>query len=139
MSILLKENILTQSQITTKNQAIHLLVTQLQKNDYVTEGFEQAVLAKEKIMNTAIGFGVAIPHALETMKSTIIRTGLAILTTPDGINWGDEIVKLIILIAAKDDEHMSLLSQIALACSSEEAVNKIVDMTQEEIIQQFKI
>ena len=58
------------------------------------------------------------------MKSEIQNSGIVIMTFPNGIQWGnDQVVKLVIGIAGKGEEHMDILSNIALTCSSDEAVD----------------
>lgn len=57
----------------------------------------------------------------------IKASGIAALIVPDGILWNDETVRLVIGIAGADQEHLSILSNVALTLNQEEAVRKIVD------------
>lgn len=137
MTILLKENIVTSSNLQNKKEVIHFIAERLYKYNYVTQDFETAMLEKEKVFDTAIGFGVAIPHAIETMKDTILRSGLVIMTFPNGLQWGEKIVKFVVAIAATGDEHMELLSKIALSCTSEEEVDQLSKLSQDQLFQMF--
>ena len=96
------------------------------------------MLDKEPVFNTAIGNGLAIPHGIESMRGEIKNSGLVIMTFPEGIDWGGETVKLVIGIAAIGEEHMDVLTKIADACDSEEAVDEIVAKSVDEIYDMFK-
>ena len=88
-SILKKENILINSKLSNKEEIIKKLGNILYENGYTTDRYVEALLEKEKVFNTAIGFGLAIPHGIETMKSEIKESGLAIMTVPEGVDWGN--------------------------------------------------
>ena len=95
-------------------------------------------MEKEKVFNTAIGFGLAIPHGIESMKSEIKESGLAIMTVPEGVDWGNgNTVKLIVAIAGKGEEHIDILSNIALSCTSEEEVNRLASASVDELYNTF--
>ena len=72
------------------------------------------------------------------MRGEIKNSGLVIMTFPEGIDWGGETVKLVIGIAAIGEEHMDVLTKIADACDSEEAVDEIVAKSVDEIYDMFK-
>ena len=97
------------------------------------------MIAKEDIFNTAIGNNLAIPHGVESVIGEIKNSGLAIMTYPDGIDWGDgEIVKLVIAVASAGDDHVETLGKIATTCESEEAVERIIHLSVDEIYDLFK-
>ena len=123
-NILKKECIIIGSTLTQKDDVIKEIGRLMSENGYATPAYTTAMLEKEKVFNTAIGYGLAIPHGIETMKSEIQNSGIVIMTFPNGIQWGnDQVVKLVIGIAGKGEEHMDILSNIALTCSSDEAVD----------------
>ncbi len=137
-SILKKENILINSKLSNKEEIIKKLGNILYENGYTTDRYVEALLEKEKVFNTAIGFGLAIPHGIETMKSEIKESGLAIMTVPEGVDWGNgNTVKLIVAIAGKGEEHIDILSNIALSCTSEEEVNRLASASVDEIYNTF--
>ncbi len=68
-------------------------------------------------------------------KKEVLATGLSVVTVPDGVDFGDgNIVKLLIGIAGKGDEHLEILSQIAIICSEEENVEKLIQASSKEEI-----
>ena len=118
--VLLKKNIILNNKPVPKNDAIRMI-------------------AKEDIFNTAIGNNLAIPHGVESVIGEIKNSGLAIMTYPDGIDWGDgEIVKLVIAVASAGDDHVETLGKIATTCESEEAVERIIHLSVDEIYDLFK-
>lgn len=125
-NILKKECIVINSPLTEKDEVIKEVGRIMTENGYATPAYTTAMLEKEKVFNTAIGYGVAIPHGIETMKNEILSSGLVIMTFPNGLSWGnDQTVKVVIGIAGKGEEHMDILSNIALTCTSDEAVDVI--------------
>ena len=106
---------------------------------YVTEKYVDGMIAKEDVFNTAIGNSLAIPHGIESVIGEIKNSGLAIMTYPDGIDWGDgETVKLVIAVASAGDDHVETLGKIATTCESEEAVEEIIHKSVDEIYELFK-
>ena len=62
--ILLKENILTNCKAAPKEEIVKKLGDMLNKSGYTTPAYTEAMLEKEKVFNTHIGFGLAIPHGV---------------------------------------------------------------------------
>lgn len=80
----------------------------------VEAGYVDAMLAREEMVSTFMGEGVAIPHGTNEAKGLVHRTALGFLQFPDGVDWGDgAIVRLCIPIAAAGGEHLALLSALA--------------------------
>jgi mannitol PTS system EIIA component len=137
-TILKKENIFIGCKPAAKEEILEKLGTVLYENGYTTDRYTEALLEKEKVFNTAIGFGLAIPHGVETMKSEILASGLAIMTVPEGTDWGNgNTVKLIVAIAGKGEEHIDILSNIALSCTSEEDVDRLANASVDELYNTF--
>ncbi|TJY14476.1 PTS mannitol transporter subunit IIA [Staphylococcus chromogenes] len=82
--------------------------------------------AREQLVSTFMGNALAIPHGTDEAKNEVLTSGLSLIQIPDGLDWIGEEVKVVIGIAGKDGEHLDLLSQIAIAFSEEENVEKII-------------
>ena len=137
--VLLKKNIVLNNAPVDKETAIRTIGQMLVDSGYVTEKYVDGMVAKEDVFNTAIGNNLAIPHGIESVIGEIKNSGLAIMTYPEGIDWGDdEIVKLVIAVASAGDDHVETLGKIAMTCESEEAVEKILHMSVDEIYELFK-
>ena len=81
----------------------------------VEPGYIDAMLAREEMVSTFMGEGVAIPHGTNEARALVHRTALGFLQFPDGVDWGDgATVRVCIPIAAAGGEHMALLSALAM-------------------------
>ncbi len=96
------------------NQMVDLMVNEGNIND--PEKYKKAVEAREEESTTAIGEGIAIPHA---KTDAVSAPGLAAMTLPDGVDYDapdEEPSDLIFLIAApntKDNVHLEVLSRLS--------------------------
>ena len=107
------------------------------EDGYTSEKYTQAMLDKEEVFNTAIGNAVAIPHGIEASKGEVKKSGLVVMTFPDGTDWGGETVKLVIGIAGVGDEHLDILSNIAITCSDEDDVEDLLHSSADDIFNTF--
>ena len=80
---------------------------------HVTPAYVDAMHAREAIVSTYLGNGIALPHGTNEAQDTILRTGLAVIQFPAGVSWGDEPARLVIGLAATSDEHIAVLSRLA--------------------------
>jgi mannitol PTS system EIIA component len=138
--ILSPENILMDQEIHTKEEAIRLTGKLLVDLGYVQQTYIEKMLEREELTSTYIGNLVAIPHGTDEGKREILKSGIVIIQIPNGVDFGDgNIVKLIFGIAGKDDEHLDILSNIAIVVSDISNVHKIVDASSaEEVLDFFK-
>lgn len=122
----------------TKEEAIKAAGSLLVKGGYVKENYIEYMLQREKECKTSIGNYVAIPHGIAKSKEEIMKSGIVVLQYPDGIDYDGDIVKLVIGIAGKNDEHLEILGNIAEIISDEKEVEKLVQTKDlEEIYQRF--
>lgn len=97
------------------------------------------MIERDQLTTTYIGNMVAIPHGTDDSKQLINQSGIVILQVPEGVDFDGNEVKLIIGIAGVGDEHLELLSQIALVCSETDNVQQlIVAESEAKIIELFK-
>ncbi|MFB5663655.1 PTS sugar transporter subunit IIA [Alteribacillus sp. HJP-4] len=137
--VLQKENVKLKETIATKEEAIKKTGNILVEQGYVDSSYIDSMLEREKITSTYMGNFVAIPHGTEDSKALIQESGISIIQVPDGVDFGDgRIVKILIGIAGKGDEHLEILSKIAIVCSEEENIQKMIDAgSAEELLDQF--
>ncbi len=106
------------TEVLTREQAIDALIKLQAAQGTVTDAdrFRAAVLAREEEFSTAVGGGVAIPHAKTDAASA---PGLTAITVPWGVAWGASDGKpcdLIFLIAAPAtdaDVHLEVLAKLS--------------------------
>lgn len=138
--ILTPENIVIGASLKDQDEAIRRAGELLVANGYVDDKYIDSMFEREESVSTYMGNAVAIPHGTSDSKQWVSRSGLSIITVPEGVEYGDgNVAKLIVGIAGKGDEHLEILSNIALVCSDEENVTKIVNaQTKDELLAFFE-
>jgi len=92
------------------------------------EEYKKGILAREEMSSTAVGEGIAIPHA----KSTAVKApSLAAMTVPDGVDYeamDDEPSNLLFMIAAPNngDVHLEVLSRLMTILMDEDFRAKLL-------------
>ncbi len=137
--ILTPETIELRASVSSRDEAIRRAGRLLVENGNVEERYVDSMLEREESVSTFMGNAVAIPHGTNDSKQWVARSGLSVITLPEGVEYGDgNVAKLVIGIAGKGDEHIDLLSKIALIVSEEENVEKIVQAeTKEQLMTMF--
>ena len=125
--VLKKSNIIVDESIRTKAEAIHKIAGMLSKEGYVTPDYEKGMLLREEEGPTNMGNAMAIPHGTLAYKAMICHPGIVIIMVPQGIQWNDETVKLIVGVAGDGEEYLEIVSKIAIALQEQSAVERIVD------------
>ncbi|HVV24640.1 MAG TPA: PTS sugar transporter subunit IIA [Pseudonocardiaceae bacterium] len=79
----------------------------------VAEPYLPAMHEREASVSTYVGEEVAIPHGTDEARRHVLRTSIAVLQFPDGVDWDGNRVRLAIPIAADGNQHVTLLSSLA--------------------------
>lgn len=111
-----------------KEEAIRFAGEQLVKGGFVQPSYVDAMLEREKLVSTYLGEGVAVPHGTIEAKDAVLKTGIVFCQYPDGVRFTDEedgVAKLVIGIAARNNEHIQVVTAITNALDSEEAINTL--------------
>lgn len=111
--VLLKEGVKTGLASVDKVSAIRAAGRLLCDLGYVDESYIDAMVAREELVTTYMGMGVAIPHGTSDAKETVKKTGIVVLQYPEGVDFGDEKAYLVIGIAGVGDEHLEVLGKVA--------------------------
>ncbi|GAK14325.1 PTS sugar transporter subunit IIA [Geomicrobium sp. JCM 19039] len=136
--ILKKENIQLNATAATREEAITGAGDVLVREGYVTESYIEKMHAREEITSTYMGNLLAIPHGTEDSRDEVQQSGLSVLLLKDPIDWDGNKAQLVIGIAGKDGEHLDILSKIAIACSEEENVHRLLQSeTAEDVLEFF--
>ncbi len=114
-NVLVRENIFLGLESMSKEEAIKLAGQKLVDGGYVEPAYIDAMLEREKVMSTYMGMGVAIPHGVNEAKKEIKESGIVILQFPNGVSFDGEKAFILFGIAGKGDEHLEILSNIAVA------------------------
>jgi mannitol PTS system EIIA component len=137
MELLQKKNIVLNCKAKAKEDVIREMGGLLCSSGYVEESYIEAMLLRENTFSTNIGNGIAIPHGVEEAKKNIKNSGIGIMVFPEGTQWNEDIVKIVIGIAGIGDEHLDILANIADKLSTEKAVEEVVGSTVNEIYTLF--
>ena len=125
-----ESNIHLNANAADKQQAIEMAASALVQADNVENGYLQGMLAREQQTSTFLGNGIAIPHGTLDTRSMIKKTGVQVFQFPQGIEWGEgNIAYVVIGIAARSDEHLSLLRQLTHVLSDEDTAAKLAKIT----------
>jgi PTS system mannitol-specific IIA component len=82
--------------------------------DAVDPSYVDAMLEREQSVSTVMGEGVAIPHGTNESKGAVLRNALSFTRFPDGVDWNGKPVTIAIGIAALGNDHVGILSKLAM-------------------------
>ena len=131
--LLQKKNIILNCKGEAKEDVIRKIGGMLVDSGYVKESYVDAMLEREKTFATYMGNGIALPHGVESGKASVISSGIAIMLFPEGTEWSGETAKIVIGIAGKGDEHLDILSNVAIKLGEDGAVDEFLKMNVDEI------
>ena len=123
--ILKVENILTGLAPESKEEAIRRVGMLLHESGYVDAAYVDAMIERENLTTTYMGMGLAIPHGTSEAKAAVIKSGIAVLQYPEGVEFGDEKAHLIIGIAGVGDSHLEILAKVSEALEDEEVLDRL--------------
>lgn len=135
MAILASDRIRLHARATGKVDAIRQAGELLVHSGCVAPAYVDGMLARESIMSTYLGNGIAIPHGQNENRADVHQTGISVLQVPDGVDWDEgEPVYLVIGIAASSDEHIGVLANLAEVIEDEETVAVLVQTPDPAVI-----
>lgn len=109
----------------SKEEAMREAAEILQDAGAVTPAYFDAMLQREQAVSTYMGNELAIPHGTNETKDAILDSALSFVRYDGGVDWDGEKVTFVVGIAGKGDEHLDILSQIALIFSEEDEVAEL--------------
>ena len=127
VTLLERKNIVLGCAPVTPEEAIRACGRRMVDSGYVDEAYIQGMLDREASFSVAIGSHVAIPHGTEESRKAIKKTGLIVMTYPEGIEWGDETVRLVVGIASTGEDHLGILGKIVEVAETEEDTDALLD------------
>jgi PTS system mannitol-specific IIA component len=109
----------------TQEQALQEATDILVAAGAVTPAYVDAMRQREETVSTFMGNGLAIPHGTNETKEAILDSGLSVVRYDGGVDWAGDEATFVIGIAGRGDEHLEILSQIAILFSDEDDVAKL--------------
>lgn len=129
------ENIFLGRKAATKEEAILFAGEQLVKGGYVEPEYVQAMLDREKLTSTYLGESIAVPHGTIEAKDRVLKTGIVFCQYPEGVRFGeeeDEVARLVIGIAARNNEHIQVITSLTNALDDETVIERLANTTSVE-------
>jgi PTS system mannitol-specific IIA component len=132
--ILEKQNVVAAGAATTRDDAIREAGALLVSAGAVTQAYVDSMFERENSVSTYMGNFLAIPHGTNDAKESIVRSALSLVRYAEPIDWNGQPVKFAVGIAGLNNEHLEILSKIAIVFSDEDEVQKLIDAgSQDEI------
>ncbi|WET15503.1 PTS mannitol transporter subunit IICBA [Yersinia intermedia] len=125
-------NIFLNQHAATKEQAIRFAGEQLVKGGYVEPEYVEAMLEREKLTSTYLGESIAVPHGTIEAKDRVLKTGVVFCQYPDGVRFGDEedeVARLVIGIAARNNEHIHVITSLTNALDDDSVIERLSKTT----------
>ncbi|PTA90663.1 PTS mannitol transporter subunit IICBA [Kosakonia sp. H7A] len=129
------ENIFLGLSASTKEEAIRFAGEQLVKGGYVEPEYVQAMLDREKLTPTYLGESIAVPHGTVEAKDRVLKTGVVFCQYPQGVRFGeeeDDIARLVIGIAARNNEHIQVITSLTNALDDETVIERLAQTSSVE-------
>jgi PTS system mannitol-specific IIC component len=129
------ENIFLGRTAATKEEAIRFAGEQLVKGGYVQPEYVDAMLEREKLTPTYLGESIAVPHGTVEAKDRVLKTGVVFCQYPQGVRFGeeeDDIARLVIGIAARNNEHIQVITSLTNALDDESVIERLASTTSVE-------
>jgi PTS system mannitol-specific IIC component len=111
-----------------KEAAIRAAGKLLAERGYVAPDYVNAMLEREQLVSTYLGESIAVPHGTIAAKEFVKRTGIVICQYPAGVAFGDgadEVARLVIGIAARNDEHMQVITRLTNALDEPGLIDRL--------------
>lgn len=111
--------------LTDRETAIRQAGALLVEIGAVEPAYVDAMLEREGKMSSFVGEGFAIPHGTDESRTFIRRPALVFLQFPEGIDWDGQQARAVIGIAARSDEHLAVMSKLAMILLDPDAAEQL--------------
>ncbi|MBP1694522.1 MAG: system, fructose-specific component/phosphocarrier protein FPr [Chloroflexi bacterium] len=127
--------VLLGAQAVDKAGAIRQAGDLLVKSGCVEPSYVDGMLARERVMSTYLGNGIAIPHGELTDLGSVHRTGLSVLQLPEGVDWEPgERAYLVIGFASNGQEHVEALGKLVELLQRPDEITQLIHTTDPNVI-----
>jgi len=120
-------NVVAAGTATTKNDAITEAGALLVAAGAVTQAYVDSMFDREASVSTYMGNFLAIPHGTNEAKESILHSALSLVRYDTPIDWDGNPVRFAVGIAGLNNEHLTILSKIAIVFSDDDEVQKLID------------
>ena len=127
--ILTEHQIVAAGRAATRDEAIREAGELLVSAGAVTPAYVDAMAEREQTVSTYMGNYLAIPHGTNESKAAITRSAMSLVRYAEPIDWGGHEVRIVVGIAGLENEHLGILSKIAVLFSDMEQAQAMADAT----------
>lgn len=118
----------------SKHAALDIMVDRLSEVGGVTDrdAFRSAIHARESVMSTGIGGGIAIPHV---RIEEIARPTVGVALSRDGVDYAAldnapvHVIVMFAMPAGADREYLGLLAQVMMVLKDPQFLQKLLSCT----------
>ncbi|KQO62227.1 PTS sugar transporter subunit IIA [Curtobacterium sp. Leaf261] len=132
--VLQESQIRAEGTATTKMEAMREAHEILVEAGAVTADYLPAMIEREKTVSTYMGNFLAIPHGTNDAKEAIKASALSFVRYSTPIDWDGNPVRFVVGIAGIENQHLDILSKIAIVFSDDDQVQALTDATDESAI-----
>jgi len=124
--VLQLSQIRTEGEATTKLEAMREAHDILVEAGAVTAAYLPAMLEREASVSTYMGNFLAIPHGTNESKEAILSSALSFVRYSQALDWDGNPVHFVVGIAGVENQHLDILSKIAIVFSDEDEVDALL-------------
>lgn len=120
-----------------KEEAIRFVGQQLVNQGFVKPDYIEAMLEREKLTPTYLGESIAIPHGTNEAKNSVLKTGMVFCQYRDGVQFTEseqDVAKIVVGIAARNDEHLQVIAKLANALSDEKTITDLINTNNKQTV-----
>ena len=118
-SILTTERIVL-SDCANKNEVLTQLVDLLETSPFVKskDKLLKGIFAREELMSTGIGFGIAVPHVrMDSIKDLVMAVAVCNPPITDYVSLDKTPVQIVCMLAARSDQHSNYIRALSAISS----------------------
>lgn len=120
---------------TDKIDAIRQAGEVLVRAGCVPPSYVDGMLARERVVSTYLGGGIAIPHGELADLQTVYRTGVSVLQLPQGVEWeAGERAFLVLGLVSNSQDHYDALSNLLDLLEEPETITQLVFTSEPMVI-----
>lgn len=129
------EHIVLNLEPRDKRAAMVLLTDVMIQNGLIDPRYADSMFAREEVANTYLANGIAIPHGMPEHRDWVLNTGIVVVQIPKGVQWqGDDVAHILVGIAAKSDEHLSILRKLTRVVGDEDEATRLAHTSNKQDI-----
>jgi len=133
--ILTSEMVLIRAQAADKVDAIRKAGEVLVKAGCVAPSYIDGMLARERVLSTYLGSGIAIPHGELSDLGSVYRLGASVVQLPEGVEWEPgESAFLVIGLASTGSEQNVVLTNLVELLQAPDTIKELILATDPMVI-----